>query len=102
MSLDDLDRLEAELQRDAATRQQRLAATQQAAHPANAEDGSVRPCYPGVQEWVAAVFSPTASPGAAPRRSPGARSGGATRRHWSGSRRCGGPGRPCGWTRCWA
>ena len=57
--LDDLDRLEAELQRDAATRQQRLAATQQAAHPASAKDASVRPCYPGVQEWVAAVFSPT-------------------------------------------
>jgi len=57
--LEDLDRLEAELQRDAATRQQRLAATQQAAHPASAKDGSVRPCYPGVQEWVAAVFSPT-------------------------------------------
>ena len=57
--LDDLDGLEAELQRDAATRQQRLAATQQAAHSASAKDGSVRPCYPGVQEWVAAVFSPT-------------------------------------------
>jgi hypothetical protein len=101
VSLDDLDGLEAELQRDAATRQQRLAATQQAAHPASATEGSVRPCYPGVQEWVAAVFSPTFARRSTPTftwcaqwwRHP---------EHWSGSRRCGGPGKPCGWTRCWA